>query len=79
MAKELSALEKRIRDSSVELKTVLTARKGDVEKLKESVRLASEAGVDPGPLARLLDAALESVEIMLRAVESPATPKPPKV
>ena len=75
MAKELTDVEKRVRERSLEMKASLTARRADVEKLRESARLAGEAGVDVGPMSRLLDAALESVDVMLRAVE-PETEKP---
>jgi hypothetical protein len=78
VSKELSTAEKQIRDRSLEMKASLTARRADVEKMRESARLASEAGVDVGPMKRLLDAALESVDVMLRAVEPEGEKPKPK-
>lgn len=78
MAKTETAIEKRIRERSEELRSVLIARRGDLAKMQEGTAAFRAAGIEDSTIDRLLTAMQQSVDVILKAVEAPPPPPPPK-
>jgi hypothetical protein len=78
VAKTETAIEKRIRERSEELRSVLIARRGDLAKMQEGTAAFRAAGIEDSTIDRLLTAMQQSVDVILKAVVSPPPPPSPK-
>jgi len=75
MATTESPLERRIRERSEELRSVLTGRKLDLVKIKEGMAKLGEAGIVDESTNKLVDAVITAVDTVLGAVT--VNPQPP--